>query len=105
MQQVGLGGADRNRSAAEGGDRTVAGAGAEHRMTAIARRGICLVLSAPSGAGKTAIAAALLASEPDLRLSISVTTRAPRPGETDGTHYHFLDQAEFDRMASAGELL
>ena len=74
-------------------------------MTRIARRGICLVLSAPSGAGKTAIADALLASEPDLHRSVSVTTRAPRPNEVDGTHYHFHDQAEFDRMAAAGELL
>ncbi len=74
-------------------------------MTAIARRGVCLVLSAPSGAGKTAIADALLASEPDLRRSISVTTRAPRAGEADGVHYHFRDQAEFDRMVAAGELL
>lgn len=74
-------------------------------MTRIARRGICLVLSAPSGAGKTAIADALLASEPDLHRSVSVTTRAPRPNEADGTHYHFRDQAGFDRMAAAGELL
>ena len=74
-------------------------------MTRIARRGVCLVLSAPSGAGKTAVAQALLASEPDLRPSVSVTTRAPRPGEIDGVHYHFRDQAEFDRMAAAGELL
>jgi guanylate kinase len=74
-------------------------------MTAIARRGVCLVLSAPSGAGKTAIADALLASEPDLRRSISVTTRAPRPGEAEGEHYHFREPAEFDRMVAAGELL
>ncbi len=74
-------------------------------MTAIARRGVCLVLSAPSGAGKTAIADALLASEPNLRRSISVTTRAPRPGEVDGDHYHFREPAEFDRMVATGELL
>jgi guanylate kinase len=74
-------------------------------MTAIARRGVCLVLSAPSGAGKTAIAEALLASEPQLRRSVSATTRAPRPGETDGVAYHFVDQAAFDRMVAAGELL
>jgi guanylate kinase len=49
-------------------------------MSAIARRGVCLVLSAPSGAGKTVIADALLASEPDLHRSISCTTRAPRAG-------------------------
>ena len=71
----------------------------------IARRGLCLVLSAPSGAGKTAITAALLASDPDLRLSISVTTRAPRAGEQDGVHYHFRAQAEFDSLVSSGGLL
>ena len=74
-------------------------------MSGIARRGVCLVLAAPSGAGKTAIADALLAREPDLRRSVSVTTRAPRPGEADGVHYHFRDQAAFDRMVAAGELL
>lgn len=74
-------------------------------MLAIPRRGVCLVLSAPSGAGKTAIAEALLASEPQLRPSISVTTRAPRAAEADGVHYHFRSQAEFDRMVAAGELL
>ena len=73
-------------------------------MTAIARRGVCLVLSAPSGAGKTAIADALLASEPMLARSVSVTTRPPRPGEVAGVHYHFCDQAAFDRMVAAGEL-
>lgn len=74
-------------------------------MSAIARRGVCLVLSAPSGAGKTVIADALLASEPELRRSVSITTRAPRDGEADGVHYHFRDQTEFDRMVAAGELL
>jgi guanylate kinase len=74
-------------------------------MTSIARRGACLVLSAPSGAGKTAIADAVLASEPDLHRSVSVTTRTPRPNEQEGVHYHFRDQTEFDRMATAGELL
>ena len=74
-------------------------------MSAIARRGVCLVLAAPSGAGKTAIADALLASESGLRRSVSVTTRPARAGEIDGTHYHFRAQAEFDRMVAAGELL
>ncbi len=74
-------------------------------MSGIARRGVCLVLSAPSGAGKTAIADALLASEPDLRRSVSVTTRPARHAESDGVHYHFRDQVEFDRMVAAGELL
>jgi guanylate kinase len=74
-------------------------------MSVVARRGVCLVLAAPSGAGKTAIAEALLASEPDLRQSVSVTTRRSRPGEIDGVHYRFCDQAAFDRMVAAGELL
>jgi len=74
-------------------------------MTEIARRGVCLVLSAPSGAGKTAISDALLASEPRLRRSVSVTTRAPRPGETDGVAYHFMTQAAFDAAEAKGELL
>ena len=74
-------------------------------MTDIARRGLCLVLSAPSGAGKTAISDALLASEPRLRRSVSVTTRAPRPGEVDGVAYHFMTQAAFDRAEENGELL
>jgi guanylate kinase len=71
----------------------------------IVRRGLSLVLAGPSGAGKTAIADALLASEPTLHRSISVTTRPARPGETDGVHYHFRDHAEFDRMAESGALL
>ena len=74
-------------------------------MIQVARRGVCLVLAAPSGAGKNAIADALLAQEPDLQRSISVTTRQPRPGEADGVHYHFRDQTAFDRMVAAGELL
>jgi guanylate kinase len=71
----------------------------------IARRGFCFVIAAPSGAGKSSITRALLASEPDLRLSVSVTTRAPRPGEQEGIHYFFRSPEEFDRMVAAGELL
>ena len=71
----------------------------------IARRGLCLVVAAPSGAGKSSITRALLASEPDLALSVSVTTRAPRPGEQEGVHYFFRSQDEFDRMVDAGDLL
>jgi guanylate kinase len=71
----------------------------------LARRGLCLVLAAPSGAGKTAISRALLAAEPGLALSISVTTRAPRAGEQDGVHYHFIDLPRFQQMAAEGALL
>jgi guanylate kinase len=74
-------------------------------MTEIARRGVCLVLSAPSGAGKTAIAEALLASEPLLEPSISVTTRARRPTEIDGVHYHFLTEAGFQQALRDDALL
>jgi guanylate kinase len=74
-------------------------------MIEIARRGVCLVLSAPSGAGKTAIADALLATEPALQRSISVTTRARRPAEIDGVHYHFLTEAGFQQALRDGELL
>lgn len=69
------------------------------------RRGVMLVLSSPSGAGKTTLARGLLAAEPDVVMSVSVTTRAPRPGEVDGQDYCFLDTAAFERMRDAGELL
>jgi guanylate kinase len=74
-------------------------------MIEIARRGVCLVLSAPSGAGKTAIAEALLATEPILERSISVTTRARRPSEIDGMHYHFLTEAGFQQALRDDALL
>ena len=63
------------------------------------------VLSGPSGVGKGSVIAAVRRRHPHVWLSVSVTTRAPRPGEVDGVQYHFLDQAEFDRMADADELL
>ena len=71
----------------------------------IRRRGVMLVMSSPSGAGKTSISRAVLDAEPELTLSISVTTRPQRPGEVDGTHYHFLDRATFAGMVQHGELL
>jgi guanylate kinase len=74
-------------------------------MIKIARRGVCLVLSAPSGAGKTAIAEALLASEPELARSVSVTTRGRRPTEIDGVHYHFLTDEGFQRALRDDSLL
>jgi len=71
----------------------------------IARRGLMLVLSSPSGAGKTTLSRKLLLEERGIELSISVTTRPRRRGEVDGRHYHFIDRRQFDRMARAGQLL
>jgi guanylate kinase len=71
----------------------------------VARRGLMLVLSSPSGAGKTTLSRRLLERDPAIDLSISVTTRAPRPGEVDGRDYHFIDRAWFDAMIARGELL
>lgn len=70
-----------------------------------ARRGVCLVVAAPSGAGKSSITRALLAAETDLELSVSATTRAPRPGERDGVHYHFRSPEAFAVMVAQGEML
>ena len=74
-------------------------------MVEISRRGFIIVLSSPSGAGKTTLTRKLLDSDPSLALSISVTTRARRPNEVDGTHYYFITQARFDEMVAAGDLL
>jgi guanylate kinase len=63
------------------------------------------VLSGPSGVGKSTVVAALRRRSPEIWISVSVTTRRPRPGEVNGREYHFVDTAEFDRMVSAGELL
>ncbi len=71
----------------------------------LTRRGLCLVIAAPSGAGKSSITRALLDAEAMLSLSVSVTTRAARPQERDGVHYHFRSDAQFDAMAASGELL
>ena len=71
----------------------------------IKRRGLMLVLSSPSGAGKTTISRKLLEIDGNLSMSISVTTRPRRPGEVDGNDYHFLDAAEFDRLVGADALL
>lgn len=77
----------------------------ETMNTKIARRGLMLVLSSPSGAGKTTISRRLLDRDPGITLSVSVTTRPMRPGEQPGVHYYFVDMPEFDRMAGQGELL
>lgn len=69
------------------------------------RRGLMLVLSSPSGAGKSTIARHLMAEDKDIVLSVSVTTRARRPSEIDGVHYHFIDQPTFNKLRDTGELL
>jgi guanylate kinase len=69
------------------------------------RRGLMLVVSSPSGAGKTSLSRRLVADHADLELSISATTRAPRPGEADGREYHFIDRTRFDAMIASGAFL
>jgi guanylate kinase len=69
------------------------------------RRGIMLVLSSPSGAGKSSIASGMLEVEKNLEASISITTRQKRPAEIDGKDYHFITHTEFERMKSNNELL
>ena len=71
----------------------------------IERRGLLLVLSSPSGAGKTSLARALLDADDGISLSVSVTTRKPRPGEIDGIDYWFVDEPKFKDMVAAGQLL
>ena len=68
-------------------------------------RGNLFVVVAPSGAGKTTLVKALLEKEPNIRLSISYTTRAPRTGEADGRDYHFVDRASFEKMIARGDFL
>lgn len=69
------------------------------------RRGLLIVLSSPSGAGKTTISRMLMDSDAEITMSISATTRPKRPGETDHVDYHFVDDAEFDRLIRAGEFV
>jgi guanylate kinase len=73
--------------------------------TVIARRGLLLVMSSPSGAGKTTLSRALLASDHHIRMSVSVTTRPPRPGERDGKDYFFISKERFFEMRDNNELL
>lgn len=72
---------------------------------AIQRRGLMLVLSSPSGAGKTTLSRQLLDNDPQIQLSVSCTTRAKRPGEKDGVDYKFLETASFRGMVDRGEFL
>ncbi len=67
--------------------------------------GLLFIIAAPSGAGKSSLMSALLADDPQLVLSISFTTRQPRPGEENGREYHFVDRSAFERMREAGDFL
>src|SRR5262249_46375902 len=110
-------GAHQHRPRAQERGGTIPPAGPEPGVTAmteggrggctdaITRRGVMLVLSSPSGAGKTTLSRRLLGSDPDITLSISVTTRLPRADEVDGRDYHFIDAKRFDAMRRGGELL
>jgi guanylate kinase len=71
----------------------------------IARRGLMLVISSPSGAGKSTIARNILEADQSMRLSVSVTTRQRRPSEIEGVHYHFVSLKEFERLRSSESLL
>lgn len=68
-------------------------------------QGNLFIVSAPSGAGKTSLVRALLEATPDLELSVSHTTRAPRPGEEDGVHYHFVDEQAFHALIDQSDFL
>ncbi len=69
------------------------------------RRGVCLVIAAAPGGGKTSVSRAVLAEEPELALSVSATTRPPRPGEQEGVHYFFRSPEAFAAMEAAGQFL
>ena len=75
------------------------------RSAAIDRRGVLLVLSSPSGAGKTTLSRRLLERDANIAMSVSVTTRSKRPGETNGVDYQFIDRRRFDAMVAGGELI
>jgi guanylate kinase len=76
-----------------------------HNIDGVERRGLMFVLSSPSGAGKTTLSRLLIERMPGLRMSVSVTTRAKRPGEVDGRDYLFVDEAHFEEMVKRNDLL
>ncbi len=78
---------------------------AEVDQPARRRRGLLIVLSSPSGAGKSTISRMLMAVEPEVTMSVSATTRPKRPGEAEGVDYHFVDDTEFDRRVVAGDFV
>jgi guanylate kinase len=69
------------------------------------RRGLLIVLSSPSGAGKTTLSRMLMDADPAVTMSVSTTTRPKRPGEKEGVDYHFVGESEFDRLIEAGEFV
>jgi guanylate kinase len=69
------------------------------------RRGLLLVVSSPSGAGKTSLSRRLAERHPEIQLSVSATTRLPRPGEADGREYHFVTRSDFDSQVASGQFL
>jgi guanylate kinase len=77
----------------------------DRKLVTVSRRGLLFVMSSPSGAGKTTLSRKLLEADPYISLSVSVTTRKPRPGEIDGKDYHFISQARFDEMVAKSQLL
>jgi guanylate kinase len=77
----------------------------QKKSLTVARRGLLFVMSSPSGAGKTTLSRRLLAADDNIAMSVSVTTRKPRPGEVNGKDYHFITQSEFDAMVEAKALL
>ena len=77
----------------------------KQRFDGVERRGMMFVLSSPSGAGKTTLSHMLTEAIPGLRMSVSTTTRAKRPGEVEGRDYHFVDKTRFEEMVKRGELL
>jgi guanylate kinase len=91
----------KSREAVAAGGAAPGGASAP----AARRHSRLTVLSGPSGVGKSTVAAELRRRHPDIWISVSVTTRKPRPGEVDGREYRFVDEREFDRLAGSGELL
>jgi guanylate kinase len=96
----------KSSEAVAAGGAAPAGAGApatQHQPTQ--RHSRLTVLSGPSGVGKSTVAAALRRDHPEIWISVSVTTRRPRPREVDGREYHFVDEREFGRLVAAGELL
>jgi guanylate kinase len=78
---------------------------ARRNRKTVARRGLMLVLSSPSGAGKTTLSRMLLRADRHIDLSVSVTTRPQRPGEVDGRDYHFIDMVRFESMVKSGKLM